>query len=691
MMKPGTTKLLFIALSCLTLASGCTKKKSNNSSKAPEKIEAKSDPTGPIKSDPKPTPPKNDEVETPSPAGTTPIPAPDTKKSTPEKQREISAPTKPPESGATATVTVPSAIPPKPEQNTAAKPDLETYEECVAPSVANILETERSKNAELIEAKTLFETKLTILKKCQKPASISSDVAETLVTKKIIDFAEVKFVDAEGFVEAFYEIERQQLPETERRKIYEQISAEANVPQQPKALTTPTPQTIAQPAAIAPKVAAEPVKETGIKKETKLITDFKKCFKDTVTPGIAVFKTDNVEIISPRDLFELKLSALSLCDFDSTKEPKLNEYMTKLMTDILNKDFPKSNATVKMFADIEKQNLAIEAKRAAYDKLGKEAKIESKFDKQKVSAPAAKTNEKEKPPTTAPATNETKDLVSIEKCLDSTIETLIAAEKKKKTELEHPIEIFALEKTLTQQCKIKETAETKAARSKILQHKVLAHYPNSKDKLTYVQAVDKITANDQLKIKLFQLYNFYLEIEEKNSMLRGALAPEQTSGNTIAYTIKNFGGETLTKIQAPGKKLATNKGASDNIQPEGLLYIFDFTAKENKTSTLTVKLAETTVATLDFTLAQGTLADLKANKSVVIALTASAWKKVWELRWRQQLMITVQESEKFPLKFSMDAAKGTLPLCELKATELACSDPDLSVKMKVTTEALNLQ
>lgn len=156
------------------------------------------------------------------------------------------------------------------------------------------------------------------------------------------------------------------------------------------------------------------------------------------------------------------------------------------------------------------------------------------------------------------------------------------------------------------------------------------------------------------------------------------------------YTIKSFGGETLNKIQAPGKPLATNKGESDNIQPEGLYYIFDFTQKENKTSTLTVKLNESVVVTLDFTLTQGTLSDLKAKKPVVIALTAQSWKKIWELRWRQQLMITPQEAAKFPLKFNMESAKGTRPLCELKATEIACSDPDLVTKMKVNTEALIL-
>lgn len=717
MMKPGT-KLLFIALSCLTLASGCTKKKSNNSSKAPDKVEAKTDVTGPVKTDPKPTPPKADEgAETPSPSGVTPAPAADPTKATPPKSETP-----------TASTTPQTTVTPKPEQASSDKSDIEKYEDCVVPTVANLLGIERAKNAEVIEAKNLFETKLAVLKSCQKPASVAPDFAESMVTKKIIDFAEVKFIDAEGFVEAFYEIERQQLPESERRKIYDQISAEAKAIANPAATpapkaaptTNPTPTPVGQPApttvvpqtvtvptppnvtntpptatakpqATAPaqqhatpvKAAAAPVggakaKEQAakdVKKESQLVIDFKKCFSEMVTPGIAGFKTDKIEIISPRDLYELKLSALSLCDFESAKEPKLDDYMTSFMVTILNKEYPKSKATIKMFVDTEKQTLAVDAKRAVYDKLAKEAKVESTFAKPAVAKASA---------------TEVKDIASLTKCLDIKIESLIMAEKAKKKEIEHPIELLSLEKTLIQNCKIIETAEVKTVRIKAIEQKVTTHYPNAKDKLVYFMSVDKLTNNDQLKVKLFQLYNFYLEIQEKNSLARGVLEPSLTSGNVIAYTIKSFGGETLNKIQAPGKPLATNKGESDNIQPEGLYYIFDFTQKENKTSTLTVKLNESVVVTLDFTLTQGTLSDLKAKKPVVIALTAQSWKKIWELRWRQQLMITPQEAAKFPLKFNMESAKGTRPLCELKATEIACSDPDLVTKMKVNTEALIL-
>lgn len=709
MMKPGT-KLLFIALSCLTLASGCTKKKSSSSSKAPDKVEAKGDATGPIKPDPKPTPPKEDDAEAPSPSGVTPAPAADPTKATPPKADTSSSTTTQTPGGVSSTPQ--ATVTPKPEQAAAHKSDIEKYEDCVVPAVANLLGIERSKNAEVIEAKKLFETKLAILKSCQKPTSVAVDVAEALVTKKIIDFAEVKFIDAEGFVEAFYEIERQHLPESERRKIYDQISAEENAPAIPRPTSTPTvpptpvalpaptkivPQTVTVPTAPPVPTPAPAPKPTEIaakdaKKETQLVIDFKKCFSETVTPGIAGFKTDKIEVISPRDLYELKLSALSLCDFESAREPKLDEYMTLFMVNILNKDYPKSKATIKMFAETEKQNLAVDAKRAVYDNLAKEAKVDSKFAKPAVAkqaTPQDKENAAKDKPVSV-ATAEIKDMASLTKCLDTKIETLITAEKTKKKEIEHPIELLALEKTLIQNCKMTETAEVNAARIKAIEQKINAHYPNAKDKLAYFSTVAKLTNNDQLKVKLFQLYKFYLEIQEKNSLARGVLDAARTSGNVITYNIKSFGGETLNKVQAPGKPLATNKGESDNIQPEGLYYIFDFAQKENKTSTLTVKLNENVVVTLDFTLAQGTLADLKEKKPVVIALTAQSWRKVWELRWRQQLMITPQEAPKFPLKFNMEFAKGTLPLCELKATEIACSDPDLVTKMKVNTEALNL-
>ena len=184
MMKPGT-KLLFIALSCLTLASGCTKKKSSSSSKAPDKVEAKGDATGPIKPDPKPTPPKEDDAETPSPSGVTPAPAADPTKATPPKADTSSSTTTQTPGGVSSTPQ--ATVTPKPEQAAAHKSDIEKYEDCVVPAVANLLGIERSKNAEVIEAKKLFETKLAILKSCQKPTSVAVDVAEAWVTKKIID------------------------------------------------------------------------------------------------------------------------------------------------------------------------------------------------------------------------------------------------------------------------------------------------------------------------------------------------------------------------------------------------------------------------------------------------------------------------------------------------------------------------
>jgi hypothetical protein len=253
-MKPGF-KLLILSISCLTLASGCTKKNTNKNAKT-EKVEAKdtkkdaAPATGPIKEDPKPSASTGSDtsgaapVSTPTAAdeaaakglGATQTPAADTSSS-----------------GAGSTVTQPNATAAaKADTKTSTKTELELFDECIAPKIASAISKEREKDNKTIAAKKLFETKISILKDCPKPAA-KSDEAEAMINKKIAEYTVSKFSDIDESVDTFLGVENEKASESERAKIYDSIEAKAAAAKQAASTTT-----VVQPV-VTPQPQPKPV------------------------------------------------------------------------------------------------------------------------------------------------------------------------------------------------------------------------------------------------------------------------------------------------------------------------------------------------------------------------------------------------------------------------------------------------
>jgi hypothetical protein len=267
-MKPGF-KLLILSISCLTLASGCTKKNTNKNAKA-EKVEAKdtkkdaAPATGPIKEDPKPSASTGADT-----SGAAPVATPTTADEAAAKG--LGATQTPAadssSSGAGSTVTQPGATAtPKADTKTSNKTDLELFDECITPKIASAISKEREKDSKTIAAKKLFETKIAILKDCPKPAAKSDD-AEAMINKKIAEYTVNKFSDIDESVDTFLGVENEKASESERAKIYDSIEAEAAAAKQvvnPLPVVAPTvPAVQVQPIATpqlttAPSVPTDP-------------------------------------------------------------------------------------------------------------------------------------------------------------------------------------------------------------------------------------------------------------------------------------------------------------------------------------------------------------------------------------------------------------------------------------------------
>ncbi len=267
-MKPGY-KLLILSISCLTLASGCTKKNTNKDAKAKpaEKVEAKDAKkdtppvTGPIKEDPKPGA-TGGETSGAAPVST-PTPA-DEAKGNPAASSDSSAAGTSSRGGSTATVTQPGV---SITQSNTKKTELELFEECISPKISSAISKERDKDTKTIAAKKLFETKLAILKDCPKPAA-KADEAEASINKKIAEYTLSKFSDVDEIVDTFMGIEGEKASESERAKLYDQVAAEAAAlaaaPNQtsaaPSVQPIATPQLQPTPAVVATTPAAVAVK-----------------------------------------------------------------------------------------------------------------------------------------------------------------------------------------------------------------------------------------------------------------------------------------------------------------------------------------------------------------------------------------------------------------------------------------------
>lgn len=258
-MKPGF-KLLILSISCLTLASGCTKKNTNKNAKT-EKVEAKDTKkdaapvTGPIKEDPKPSSPTGGDT-----SGAAPVSTPT---AADEAAAKAAAATQTPaadtssSSGTGSTVTQPGATAtPKADTKTSTKTELELFDECITPKIASAISKEREKDDKTIAAKKLFETKIAILKDCPKPAA-KSDEAEAMINKKIAEYTVSKFSNIDDSIDTFMGVENEKVSESERAKIYDDIIAEAAAAKL-AASTTPVVPTVVTPP-LQPKPVVNPL------------------------------------------------------------------------------------------------------------------------------------------------------------------------------------------------------------------------------------------------------------------------------------------------------------------------------------------------------------------------------------------------------------------------------------------------
>jgi hypothetical protein len=758
-MKPGF-KLLILSISWLTLASGCTKKNVKKDAKT-EKVEAegtKKDappPTGPIKEDPKPAPTGGDTsgaapVSTPTAAdealakgaGAAQTPAADTSTS-----------------GTGSTVTQPGAtVTLKAEAKTSTKTELELFDECITPKIAAAISKEREKDNKTIAAKKLFEAKLAILKDCPKPAS-KSDEAEDMIDKRIADYTVSKFSDIDESVDTFLGVENEKVSESERAKIYDEVAADAVVvkqatsspaaglpvvtplpvvvPNQPAAQVQPvaTPQLTAAPAVPsttpaayvttttpAPKPADKPVVTTPVakppekvasvpaakppasapevahKKDSELVTKFKGCYSELINKSIGEMKSAKVKAVTPKELIEVKLAASALCSRPTIKDSQLDAFTTQVVVDLATKNFPKSAAGIKFFAETEAKNGDIKSRRQAYSAYGnpKDAAKDTAKTAAKPAAQAASATPtpKDKTASAAVVQNtrpvELKDLPSFQKCINETSDTLIKISKEKTAEINSPYQLALLRDILLTQCKMVQSAETKAALHKTINEKVKANYPKSGAVLDFYNTVMLSSYQDELKEILIRYYGLASEFKFLNTKLTGAILESQTAGNVVTYSLKQIAGEIQSTVGVDGKEPFSSRLPLSEEPIENVNFAFDLNLKENNVGTLTIIEGKESFP-LEYTFVKGNAAQLKAKQSVTITVSNESWSRVLESKLRQTVGIPKHLVPKFPFKYSIENQSDQHSrLCELTATEMKCSDPNSVIKFKLNKDSLVL-
>ncbi|OYZ23086.1 MAG: hypothetical protein B7Y39_06245 [Bdellovibrio sp. 28-41-41] len=728
-MKSGF-KLLILSISCLTLASGCTKKNTNKNDKT-EKVEAEdtkkdgAPATGPIKEDPKPststsgdtsgaapvsTPTAADEAAAKA-AGATQTPAADTSSS----------------SGAGSTVTQPGATAtPIADTKTSNKTELELFDECITPKIASAISKEREKDNKTIVAKKLFETKIAILKDCPKPAA-KSDEAEAMINKKIAEYTVSKFSDIDDSIDTFMGVENEKVSESERAKIYDNIIAEAAaakltastttvVPTVPAAQVqpvatpqlTPTPTAPVPPTSTAAPKATTPVRADAAKtqasapevakKDSELVTNFKGCYSELINKSISGMKNAKTKAITPKELIEAKVAASALCSRSTIKDSQLDAFTTQVVVDLATKNFPESAAGIKFFAETEAKNGDLKSRRQAYSAYGKPKDVANDTAKTAakpaVQADSAPPIAKDKTASAAVVQNtapvELKDLPSFEKCINETSDTLIKISKEKTAEINSPYQLALLRNILLTQCKMIQTAESKAALHKIINGKVKANYPKSGVVLEFYNTVMASSYQDELKEILVRYYGLASEFKFLNTTLAGALLETQTAGNVVTYSLKQIAGEIQSTVGEEGKEPYTSRMPLSEEPIENVNFAFDLNPKENNVGTLTIIEGKESFQ-LEFTFVKGDAAQLKAKQPVTIAFSNESWSRVLESKLRHTVGIPKHLVPKFPFKYSIENQNGqNSRLCELTATDMKCTDPNSVIKFKLNKNSLVL-
>lgn len=281
------------------------------------------------------------------------------------------------------------------------------------------------------------------------------------------------------------------------------------------------------------------------------------------------------------------------------------------------------------------------------------------------------------------------DLPSFEACVSETGEAIIKSAKEKQPELESPLQLAMLRHLLLTRCQIKETAETNAVLTKVMNSQITAHFPKSKPIQEFYNLVMKTNYSQEVKITLLQYYNIPVELKFNNTKLGGVINTELTSGNTVAYTINQLGGEIQSIFRPLGKEAYTTNVALDKTPIENVSFLFDLNLNANQTGRLTINEGPASHV-LEFIFVKGNLAQLKAGQNATVAFSQESWKRIMEAKIRSTIGIPKQSAPNFPIKYSVqNENEQQSRLCELTPKTLKCKDTNSTVHFKVTKETLN--
>lgn len=386
-MKLSTT-LFIIAISGMTVLSGCTKK--NTKSKNGTKPAVQKPVTDTNKDTPRPEAPRAPVTPTTqtgtatTTTTTTTTPTDDTSTAT----TSTTATTTP--TGSTGTNTTSTTPAPVPKVTTPTTSQISTvpvkkdpvivYEECTTPIVRKLMHDEKTKTIELITPKSLSAIKLDVSRRCEKPTDLAADKAEQSLNKTISEVAAEGFPQSKVYIDFFKTTEEKKLTEAERANIYQSyelsvIDAELNgqigdddgsnddedaapvqqqvarptaTPATAAPTSTPTPQPVAKPAATptpapqavvqTPKAPTTPVpaKTPEIAQKDKPAADplanYKKCLLNIgANLDKSVKDTEKVNA-TPEQKQAVKAAFVNACPTPTGKDGKEN-WTAKYMSD----------------------------------------------------------------------------------------------------------------------------------------------------------------------------------------------------------------------------------------------------------------------------------------------------------------------------------------------------------------------
>ncbi|MBL7544877.1 MAG: hypothetical protein JNL11_13755 [Bdellovibrionaceae bacterium] len=726
-------KLVCLAISILTLSSGCTKKntKKTNADAANRAKVQKDLRDKPVSTDGKQDP--STPAPVPAPSAAAPAITPDP---TPQADPPKATPTpadNPSNNVASASGNTVVASPQaNPAVTSDVKSDIEIYEKCITEHITSNLNSEKSQGSKSITPLKLLEIKTSTNQKCTKP-SIAADQVEDLLVDTIVDIATKLFPESEEEIAVF---ELSGLEDVEPKKNYENYKAQPSTTLVNTAAgVSPSPTPV--PPSVSPVTTSPPAPDnkpttppptssenTGVATQNNpstpatpsaaaasatdgadmkaLATQIKECFDMRVNAFARQYKSSGNTVVTPKALYDIHTSANQICSRAILKDTdkKIDAQMTASLVAIMNKEFPQSAMAIKFYAETETKNLPSENKKKLYADYQTPTAVSpgAKPDKIVQSSGSVTTTPAAKASPASPAAKadaqqlkpqEVKDIPAYEKCLNGLLPKVIKQAKAEVKEIYSPIYIAQFATILQKYCIIKESPESIAVLHKTLSKDFVAAYPNSKNIMNYYLAVEKEKDLDQDKrLNMYLFYNVGVAIQATNVSILGKIDAAQSTANLVTYTLTKITGQMKARVQPVAAEPSIKNMTLEQMPIPNARFVFDFTLKANRTGTLSVIEGQNTFP-LDFTVMDGTTDKIRAGQKVKIALTPESWAKVIETQLRLNITMDLKIDPSIPLKFSHTQKEAHhTRICELSNQNLNCADPDISAQMLVDIEKL---